>query len=608
MQRTLKTLLPILFLGISTSVFCRENPTTKASNNPVQTSAANCTPPTASAELNINNVRATVLARSDMWSDGYNANYEIPTGSGKHSMFVGALWIGGIDAGGQVKVAAQTYRQTGNDFWTGAIDTTTVNITSTRCNFYNRHWKLYKQNVVDFVTGGAASPTIMQWPGNGNSANNESENLAPYVDVNSDGVYNYLDGDYPAYNFSLIYPTVPGTVFPVCNNYLFGDQTIWWVINDVGNTHTETGSGAIGLEIRCQAFAFSSSAPAFDNSTFYKYEMVNRSSITYNNMYFGQWVDPDIGNYIDDYVGCDVMRGLGFCYNGDWDDETASGYGLNPPAIGVDILHGPYADMGDMIDNDLDGCIDCTFLDSAGITLAVADGIVPEIITMSKFVYYENSASSTVGNPVGFADYYDYLRGRWRDGQAMTYGGNGRSLANPVCDYMFPGTSDPSFPTNWSELALGNVPDDRRFLQSAGQFTMEPGEVNYVSTAVVWAKATSGGPNASVTLLKTYDDQVQDLFSNCFSLSGVGIPENNISANISVFPNPSSDYVIFQTSEIVKEYVITIYNASGSLVMQQNVADKNNFRWNTEKLPAGTYFYNLDAGKNNSASGKVVLY
>ena len=41
------------------------------------------------------------------------------------------------------------------------------------------------------------------------------------------------------------------------------------------------------------------------------------------------------GNYQDDYVGCDVSRGLGYAYNGDALDETnggAQGYGENPPA------------------------------------------------------------------------------------------------------------------------------------------------------------------------------------------------------------------------------------------------------------------------------------
>ena len=30
---------------------------------------------------------------------------------------------------------------------------------------------------------------------------------------------------------------------------------------------------------------------------------------------------PDLGYYLDDYVGCDVSLGLGICYNGDAEDE-----------------------------------------------------------------------------------------------------------------------------------------------------------------------------------------------------------------------------------------------------------------------------------------------
>jgi len=33
--------------------------------------------------------------------------------------FSGALWIGGKDNGGNLKLAAMTYRQRGSDFWPG---------------------------------------------------------------------------------------------------------------------------------------------------------------------------------------------------------------------------------------------------------------------------------------------------------------------------------------------------------------------------------------------------------------------------------------------------------------------------------------------------------
>ena len=39
------------------------------------------------------------------------ARYEVPKGGGRHSMFAGALWLGGVDEGNQLKLAAMTYQK-----------------------------------------------------------------------------------------------------------------------------------------------------------------------------------------------------------------------------------------------------------------------------------------------------------------------------------------------------------------------------------------------------------------------------------------------------------------------------------------------------------------
>ena len=83
--------------------------------------------------------------------------------------------------------------------------------------------------------------------------------------------------------------------------------------------------------------------------TFYSTKIINRGFTTLNECYMGQWVDADLGNYADDYVGCDVGRGLCFCYNGDDDDEGVLGYGLNPPTIGVDYFEGPTDTAGNQM-------------------------------------------------------------------------------------------------------------------------------------------------------------------------------------------------------------------------------------------------------------------
>ena len=142
---------------------------------------------------------------------------------------------------------------------------------------------------------------------------------------------------------------------------------------------------------------------------------------------------------------------------------------------------------------------------------------------MSKFVYYNNAAWDTDiydwnNDPAFDVDYYNYLRGVWTNGQPMTYGGNGGDPNNPPCDFMFPGDTDPNFDTNWDETTAGNTPSDRRFLQSAGPFTLEPGAVNYITVGVVWARGDNGALS-SVEAMKDADIMAQDLFDNCFDIN-----------------------------------------------------------------------------------------
>ena len=180
---------------------------------------------------------------------------------------------------------------------------------------------------------------------------------------------------------------------------------------------------------------------------------------------------------------------------------------------------------------------------------------------MSKFVYYNNDFTVT-GNPEGGTDIYNYLRGIWKDNVPMTYGGDGHGAGNgtttDLCNFMFPGTSDDAFPgQEWTEVTAGNVPADRRFLQSAGPFTLEPGAVNTITTGVVWARAKSGGQTASIQLLKIYDREAQALFDNNFNiLNGPDAPDLTV-------------------RELDKELIFTLSNAGTSNNIDQSYSEKD---------------------------------
>ncbi|MFI5151075.1 MAG: T9SS C-terminal target domain-containing protein [Bacteroidia bacterium] len=520
--------LALAFSAFSTSVWAREeigktrqNPGTNNQRGMVgnQTLDNSCSPGTAKTDLDLNNVRTKILTGGDMWWDFISAQYEIPKGGKANSIFAGSLWIGGLDAGGQLKVAAQTYRQNGNDFWPGPLDTINVSTTGDQCQKYDQHFKIFQSDVARFngwflhpsdpqYAGYSVPTSITNWPWTGDPSKNQARYLAPFFDNNNDGIYNPGDGDYPGYDLT-------GNL--ACGWKLYGDETLWWVFNDKGNIHTETNAQAIGLEIQAEAFAFSTNDD-INNMTFYKYKIINRSTYAMNKTWFGQWIDMDLGKYDDDYVGCDVSRGLGYTYNGATCDGTGTvgQYGCQPPACGCDFFQGPLADAHDGIDNNRNGVIDEP----------------NEQIIMSQFIYYNNDFNPVNGNPRTGTQYYNYLKGYWGDGSHMTYGGNGVSSGVP-CQFMFPGNSDPTgWGTNrvpqpaWSEATAGNTPGDRRFMQSAGSFTLQPGAVNYITTGIVWARATSGGPLGSVSLLRLVDDKAQALFDNCFKvLNGPAAPD-----------------------------------------------------------------------------------
>ncbi len=512
LRKSFNFLFMLIFLGIDLSA---KTPETKKNSgnhaNSILTSrAAGCFPTTAKTDLDINNVRTTIMVGGDMFWDLDNAQYEVPKGSGKTSIFLGALWIGGLDPGGNLKLAAMTYRQGGNDFWAGPINQITADVNPATCFKYDRHWKLNRNEVLQWKSGllPVMPEAVRTWPGNGDAANNEAQFLAPFFDADGNGIYDPAKGDYPYFDFQ-------GNISckscgdPAYKDVLMGDQSIWWVFNDVGNIHKQSEAPAIGLEVQAQAFAYVSN-DEINDMTFYKYKFINRSSASLNETYMGMYIDSDLGKFDDNYVGCDVSRGMGFSYNGDEDDDGVTGYGLNPPAVGADFVQGLMADANDGIDNNRNGIIDEAC----------------EEISMSMF----RSAFkdfSIQGFPSTALQYYGYLKGLWKDNSPMTYGGTAWGGPLPT-KFMFPGDSDPigwgiggtpAVPNPqppWSEDSEGNTPGNRRFLMSAGPFTLQPGGVNYVTTAVIWARASSGGVAASVEKLKRASDKIQALFDNCF--------------------------------------------------------------------------------------------
>lgn len=559
---------------------------------------ANCAPATATLTMEFNNIRAVLNTNGVLFRDyrnGGKAGYEVPkvdVGIKRTAIYAAALWMGGTDVNNQLKLAATTFGE-GNDFWTGPLtvnlgtgtydprypvgddarrDFGEASIIPEECAKYDKFFTITKSEVIQFIVWwkvnngeveSGAEPVsepsaetmdrILNWPAHGDPTLGQDHYLAPFYDrpatgqTTGNGVYNPMeDGDYPWYDDILDKDDVECGVDRRIT--LFGDETNWWIFNDKGNIHTSSKGDPIGMEIRAQAFSFTT-ADEINNMTFYNYEMINRGTQTLFNTYFAQYVDPDLGGAMDDYVGCDVSRGLGYAYNGDnYDDDFQGnpGYGLNPPAIGVDFFEGPYQDA-DGKDNygpyhdsliglpavmDVHTAIQEKGIVYKGLGIGYNDGVIDnERFGMKRFSYYINGAAAAKSDPSTAAQFYNYMKGTWRYGDDMIYGGDGFGVGLHA-DYMFPGDSDP---LNWSTAGTpppfdgwaenntdgnggSNQPGDRRFVQSAGPFTLRPGAINNITVGFVYARSVEGDLLASVRALKVADTKAQALFDNCFEL------------------------------------------------------------------------------------------
>ena len=130
-------------------------------------------------------------------------------------------------------------------------------------------------------------------------------------------------------------------------------------------------------------------------------------------MVLSNWADFDIGNGADDLTGTNVNTHSFFAYNNDSIDNGLTGFGLNPPAAGITQLKGFYADLGDGIDNNWDGCIDGV-RDAFGNCIPESVQNREEVLLSSTSNYYNVNSPST-GNPYTGVAHFNYMNGLWKD-------------------------------------------------------------------------------------------------------------------------------------------------------------------------------------------------
>ncbi len=462
-----------------------------------QAQVGNCTPALGEAFLDINNVRARILNNGGLFWRGDPFVYEVPKGGGANAIFTSGIWIGGF-VGGNLRAAAARYGS--YQFWGGPLDD--AGNPPADCALFDRLYKVSRSDIEDYEATGVTTPDFRDWPvGLG----------APTLAPRENGVDDDGDGeiDEDGEEISILDQPLSQRINRVIDlpagerPAILGDQSIWWVMNDRGNEHVVSGADTppIGLEVHVTAFAFNT-AGDIGNSTFYRYNFFYKGTEPFTEVYIGIFSDPDLGNFDDDWVGSDTTLGMGFVYNSDNDDEGGDGYGSPVPAAGYDFFQGPL--------------VPSVATDSGIVNGEYVFGF--KNLKMTHFIFYNNGGGVTE-DPQNGTDYYNYLSGKWKDGQRITFGGNGRDFSTIPTDFMYPG--DPVTCSFWSECDSDGqgtpvAPADRRFAMSSGPFTINPGDFQQIVFGIVWAL---GADNLdSVGALRQADALAQAAFDVNFQL------------------------------------------------------------------------------------------
>lgn len=517
--------------------------------------------------ISSNNVLASfssdgIFCSKDTLNTKLYGQYEVPKGSGIKSIFTSAFWLTALDTQNNIRGAANMYFEERN-FRFGPVAS---NYSPSYDSTYNRVFKVTRDEVLNHIlhysdVGYSIPKNIRQWPGNGNITNGEANTLAPFIDVNNNQIYEPQLGEYPE----------------IC-----GDQTIFLILNDDRDSLKDFNCQKMKSEIHFLIYSLSSQDTALSNSIFFHVRVFNRSLVPYHNLYFSNFVDPDLGCPNNDRIGCDTSLDCFFVYNDPILIDTGSfcssplikGYGRQKVAQGFAYLNRKLS------------------------SFKTGNGEGP-------FQSYPTDCNGL----------RNWQLGRWLDGLPVTYGGKGRggAIATP---YQFAG--DPSDTTVWSELhsqtGVSIAAGDRREIGSISIDSLNPGQFQDIDMAYITSFTDSSStPLSEISKLKADIQYIRSLYRTnlvCSKISGL----ENVSeeAWIQVYPNPAYSWIkadIFSARNT--EARISVMDIQGKVIISPytvNVGNgRNSYEINIRELASSIYFLNIQLD-GFSSTQKFIKY
>lgn len=511
-----------------------------------------CSATSFSQNLDFNTVRAGTGSNGLLFLDAntLGPSYEVPSGSGNHTIFSAGLWCAAIDDTGGLHVAAARFNQNGQDYFQGPFSSSnSYQDAAYQAAYGTSTWTISKAEIQSHISGYTQpgyipAANIASWPGNGVGGLGIAQNLAPFVDVNNNGVYEPLLGDYPD---------------------IRGDQAVYKIMNDAADLHTETGGLPLGIEVHTMYYQYAST-DYLDSTTFLNIRVFNRGIIDYDHFKLAVYADLDLGNPGDDFIGCDSIQNLMYVYNGDNNDQNSGnsfGYGIDPPAFGIASLNQD----------------------------------------MEHFAFFSNSNSFPFTDPVTAPQYYYLMNGMWANGAPWMHNGS-------EVNFIYPG--NPNDANAWSEVTDQNIVGDRRGVFTMADENLPIGAHTCYDFAFLFARNANSNYLENVDALINQAAQAKSDFDamtsyNCNQVT-LGIDEAGREVSVELFPNPSNGIITLSFGETLFSGVVTVMDIHGRIVHTEKIANQNVKKMNMYTKP-GLYHVSIasDGSTISTVNKKIII-
>jgi len=474
--------------------------------------------------------------------------------------FSKSLWFSALDQDSIVRMSVRDFpdfRATNQaDFHAGPLDEDTGLPIEDACDYFNRIWTIHQIDLErikellenGFLTRNDIPKDVLEWPALGNPhfpGIMIEQELAPYYDLNQDGIYDPLDGDWPL--------ALEESKDFIPKSFSFS------VFNDA-TSNPSTNSFPLFIEVHTISYVISCQGTAAEHAVFHRinYQLRNEA-LELSNLRVSLFEDNDLGCTQQKYFGCDTTMNAIYTYKPGgqdfgWCDSQKYILPENVGAIRSTLF----------LDNKMESAI-------YNINCSIADPHPAQC-------HYRDVDLR-----------YNFVGGKWANGLPFTKKFGGFNLdSEDTTKFAFP--DSPLDVNGWSMNAENLSIWPYRTLANLRAQGERSGQLNLVDHMLFDLN------NTELEVFNIWPLRMEELEAEYLTILDGSFPCMNVTAleeeskeiKLTVQPNPVEDRLkVFMTDNESGE--LKIYNSMGQCLRRIEVINEQVIEFDTSNMPAGLY-------------------